>query len=84
MYYRPDGTSSFVSLMHVAGTVNGRTGSLVLQGAGTFDGSTARNALSVVAGSGTGEMAGVRGSGESVSTHADYPFMPLILHLEFD
>jgi hypothetical protein len=84
MFYRPDGTSCFVSLMHLTGTVNGRTGGLVLQGAGTYDGSTARNALSVVGGSGTDEMSGVRGSGQSISTHADYPFMPLILHLEFD
>ena len=84
MYYRPDGTSSFVCLMHLTGTVDGRTGSFALQGEGTYDGTTARNALSVIPGSGTGELAGVRGSAESVSTHADYPFMPLTLRLEFD
>jgi hypothetical protein len=42
-YYRPDGTSSFVTVMR---------------------------------------LAGISGTCESVSTHADYPFMPLTLAYE--
>jgi len=83
LYYRPDGTSSYGWLMHLTGTIDGRTGSLVLQGDGTYDGTTARGTASVVEGSGTGELTGVRGTAESVSTHADYPNMPLALDLEF-
>ena len=79
MFYRADGTSTYVSVMHVTGTLGGRRGSFVLQGHGTYDGTTARGHSQVVEGSGTGELAGLSGTGESVSTHGDYPFMPLTL-----
>jgi hypothetical protein len=38
----------------------------------------------VVPGSGTGELAGISGTGTSVSTHDDYPFMPLTLRYEVE
>lgn len=79
MFSRADGTSSYVTLMHITGALDGRSGSFVLQGHGTYDGTTARGEYRVVEGSGTGELAGLSGIGESVSTHADYPFMPLTL-----
>lgn len=79
MFYRADGTSSYVTVMHITGTLDGRQGSFVLQGHGSYDGSTARGQSHVVAGSGTGELAGLSGTAESVSTHDDYPFMPLTL-----
>jgi len=79
MFYRADGTSDYVTLMHITGTLDGRPGSFVLQGHGTYDGTTARAQSQVVPGSGTGELAGLGGMCESVSTHDDYPFMPLTL-----
>jgi hypothetical protein len=79
MYHRPDGTSSYVTLMQITGELGGRSGGFVLQGRGTYDGTTARGESAVVPGSGTGELAGISGTGVSVSTHADYPFMPLTL-----
>lgn len=79
MYYRADGTSSYVTMMYVEGTLDGRSGSFVLQGSGTFDGTTARVESEVVPDSGTGELAGLRGTATSTSTHEDYPFMPLTL-----
>jgi hypothetical protein len=82
MYYRPDGTSSFASLTHLQGTLGGRSGGFVLQGQGTYDGSEARGESYIVPGSGTGELAGLTGSAVSVSTHEDYPFMPLTLTYE--
>ncbi|SRR5579875_126756 len=81
-YYRPDGTSSFVTVMRVTGILDGRTGSFVLRGEGGYDGTTARGRMTVVPGSGTGGLAGISGSCQSVSTHADYPFMPLALTYE--
>ena len=81
-YYRPDGTSSYVTLMRLTGTLEGRTGSFVLRGEGTYDGATASGHMTVVPGSGTGGLAGISGTCESVSTHADYPFMPLTLAYE--
>jgi hypothetical protein len=82
MYYRPDGTGTYVMLMHLTGTLDGRSGSLVLQGSGTYEGKTARVTSTVVPGSGTGGLAGITGSAESVSTSADYPNMPLTLRYE--
>jgi Protein of unknown function (DUF3224) len=79
MFYRADGTSAYVTVMHITGTLAGRRGSFVLQGHGTYDGTTARGQSHVVEGSGTGELAGLSGTGESVSAHDDYPFMPLTL-----
>lgn len=79
MYYAADSTSTYVTLMHVTGNLGGRSGSFVLQGRGTYDGKAARGESFVVPGSGTDELAGLSGTGESVSTHDDYPFMPFTL-----
>jgi hypothetical protein len=84
MYYRPDGTTTYVSLMQLTGTLDGRSGRFVLQGEGTFDGTTARGESRVVPGSATGDLAGLTGTATSVSTHADYPHMPLSLDYEFE
>jgi hypothetical protein len=79
MFYRPDGTSSYVSIMQVTGALQGREGGFVLQGDGTFDGTTASGRSTVVSGSGSGKLAGLTGTARSDSTHDDYPFMPLTL-----
>jgi hypothetical protein len=79
MYYRPDGTSSYVTVMQLTASLQGRTGSFVLTGEGTFDGTTASGTSQIVPGSGTDELAEITGTCTSASTHADYPFMPLTL-----
>jgi hypothetical protein len=61
--YRPDKTADFVGLQRVAGHIGGRSGSIVLRTAGTFDGVEARGDWSVVQGSGTGQLRGLRGRG---------------------
>jgi hypothetical protein len=80
LYYRADGSGSFVSLMSLSGTLGGRDGSLVLVGEGSYDGTTAM--MSARAVEATGELAGLTGTATSRSTHADYPFMPLTLTYE--
>jgi hypothetical protein len=70
MLYRADGTASFVGLERVLGRLGGRSGSFVLQRTGIFDGSLAQESYSVVPGSGTGELAGLRGEGSSAAGHA--------------
>jgi hypothetical protein len=82
MFYAPDGTSTYLSLMHVEGELDGRSGGFTLEGRGRFDGTTARSEYSVIDGSGTGELLGISGRGESASTHQDYPTMPLTLTYE--
>ena len=82
MYYRPDGTSTYVNVMHLTATLDGRSGSFVLTGDGTYDGTTASGVSTIVAGAATGGLVGLTGTISSASTEADYPFMPLIL--EYD
>ncbi|HKT00554.1 MAG TPA: DUF3224 domain-containing protein [Rugosimonospora sp.] len=77
LYYRPDGTGTYTSLMSLTGTLDGRTGTLVLAGEGGYDGASARSESRVV--DATGDLAGLTGTLTSVSTHADYPYMPLVL-----
>jgi hypothetical protein len=70
MMYRADGTATFVGLERVVGRVGGKSGSFVLQRSGVFDGNVARESYSVVEGSGTGELAELKGEGSSVAGHA--------------
>jgi hypothetical protein len=65
--------------MHLSATLDGRAGSFVATGEGSFDGTTAAGTSSIVAGSGTGGLAGIAGTVTSASTHADYPHMPLTI-----
>lgn len=80
MYYDADGTATYLSLMEVTGALDGRTGSVVLSGEGRYEGGTASGTYTIV--SGTGELAGITGSGASSSTHEDYPHMPFSLSYE--
>ncbi len=82
MYYGPDGTSEFVSIMQITATLAGRSGSFALSGDGSYKDGAARMKLRVVEGSGTGDLAGLTGTLESSSTHADYPHMPITLDYE--
>lgn len=82
MFYRPDGTSHFVSVMRLTATIEGRAGTFVLAGEGGYDGTTASSRTTIVPGSGTGDLIGLTGSCTSHSTHDDYPFMPLVLTYE--
>src|SRR2546425_7286761 len=62
MMYRSAGSASFMGLERVTGSVGGRSGSFVLQHSGTFEDGVAK-VISVVPGSGTGDLRGMRGEG---------------------
>jgi hypothetical protein len=83
MYYDADGHSTYTGLTHVTGRLGEREGSFAFSSTGYFDGTTASSTSEVVADSGTGGFAGVRGTAESSSTHDDYPYQPITLVLEF-
>ena len=83
MYYRPDGTSDYVNVIRLTAVLDGRTGTFVATGHGGYDGTAAAGTSDIVPGSGIGELAGISGTVTSSSTHADYPFMPLILTYQF-
>jgi hypothetical protein len=76
MFYRADGTSAYVTVMHITGMLGGRRGSFVLQGHGTYDGTTARGQSHVVEGSGTGELAGLTKPICWVPSHLSSPIRP--------
>lgn len=78
MCYRPDETADFVGLQRIVGQIEGRSGSFVLlQTDGTFDGKEAKGQLSVVPGSGTGDLEGLRGRGEFSAPRGGEPSMSL-------
>jgi Protein of unknown function (DUF3224) len=55
--------ASFVGIERVTGSVGGRSGTFLLQDQGTLKGTTVSGEWLVVPGSGTGELAGLRGRG---------------------
>ena len=76
-----DGSASFVGIERIAGTLGGRTGTFLLQDAGTVQGSIVSGDWFVIPGSGTGQLAGLRGEGgfranlgEGAQVHLDYWF----------
>jgi hypothetical protein len=75
MMYRSDGSATFVGLERISGRIGDRTGSFVLQRIGVFESGQAKESYSVVPGSGTEDLRGLRGEGRSALGHgADHPF----------
>jgi Protein of unknown function (DUF3224) len=64
MYYTEGGTARFVGLQRFSGRLGERSGSVVLETQGTFDGGRATGQWSVIPRSGTGELRGIVGRGE--------------------
>ena len=69
MCYTDEKTASFVGLQRIVGSVGGRTGSFVMDTDGTFDGTVARGDWSIIAGSGSGALAGIEGDGHFEAPH---------------
>lgn len=69
MVYAGDGSATFVGLERITGRLGGKSGSFVLQRTGIFEGGEAKESYSVVAGSGTGELKGLRGEGKTSVGH---------------
>ena len=63
MGYDENGTATFVGLERVVGTLGGKQGSFVLRHSGSFDGKTAKAELTIVPGSGSGDLSGIEGAG---------------------
>jgi len=60
---RDDHSACLVSLQRVRGRLAGRQGTFILQGSEIVEGGQIRATWSVVPGSGTGQLAGLRGEG---------------------
>lgn len=75
MMYRNDGSATFVGLEQVVGRMGGKTGTLVLQRTGIFENGQAKESYSVIPGSATGDLQGLRGEGRSAVGHGiEHPF----------
>ncbi|HEX5224169.1 MAG TPA: DUF3224 domain-containing protein [Solirubrobacteraceae bacterium] len=82
MCYRPDETADYVGLQRIVGRVGERSGSLVLISTGTFDGTEAKGPLTIVRGSGTGELEGIAGDGELRAPMGSQPSVELDYRFE--
>jgi Protein of unknown function (DUF3224) len=78
---RADGSASFVGIERVTGKLAGRQGAFVLQDAGTVEGNVVSGEWFVIPGSGTDQLAGLRGTGgfranlgEGAQVHLDHWF----------
>jgi len=67
MMYPDDTSATFVGMERVVGRVGDRSGSFVLQHRGTFENGAAKGTVSVLPGSGTGDLRGLRGEGAYVA-----------------
>lgn len=80
LMYRADGTCHFVGAERIVGSMDGRRGSFVVKHEGEFATDTATTTLTVVEGTGTGDLVGLRGTGhfaamdKEVSYTFDYSF----------
>lgn len=68
MCYRPDGTADFTGYQRVTGRLGSRDGSFVVKAEGDFKDGVARTAWHIIEGSSTGDLTGLRGAGEAVTT----------------
>lgn len=82
MMYRSAGSASFMGLERVTGSIGGHSGSFVLQHTGTFEEGVAKVTLSVVPGSGTGDLRGMSGEGGFSVGHQPPYAMTLDYHFE--
>lgn len=74
MVYPDAVTATYSGLERIEGQLGGRSGSFVLRHEGSFADGEAKTTLTIVPGSGTGELTGVRGEGTSrapIGTKAD-------------
>jgi len=75
MMYRTDGSATFVGLERIVGRLHGKAGTFVLQRLGVFEHGQATESYSVIDGSATGELTGLRGEGRSSVGHGtEHPF----------
>jgi hypothetical protein len=71
IHYKADGTVSFDGLEQVTGRLEGRSGSFVLRHSGEYAAGQVSCRWTVLPGSATGELAGLRAEGSFTAAHPD-------------
>ena len=82
MVYNTAGSVDFVGYERIVGKIGDRSGSFVLHHTGVYANDVAKADYSVVPGSGTGDLAGLRGQGSMAATHS--PSSPFPFEYEFE
>ena len=82
MSYRDDANAVFSGFQKMVGRLGGRSGSFVIQVDGKFENAAATSTWTILPGSGTGELSGITGGGETVAVHADR--QPFTLKYSFE
>ena len=67
-------SAEYLGLIRFDGKLDGKPGSFVFDDHGTFDSGTASSALRIVAGSGTGALQGITGTGKYHANREGYSF----------
>ncbi len=70
----PEGSGAYVALERVTGTLNGRAGSFALQHSATMENKSPSLSISVVPGSGTGDLAGISGKMNIIITDGKHSY----------
>ena len=70
-YLGGSGDGSYVGYEHIEGTLDGRKGSFVIEQRGSFVADGIECAFTVLPGSGTGELAGLSGTGTFTAHHGE-------------
>ncbi len=83
MFYPESGGVPFIGMELIVGRIGDRSGSLVLQHDGVYENGTAKATWSVVPGSGTGDLRGLRGQGGFVGEHGQ-PSAKFTLDYDFE
>jgi hypothetical protein len=71
MAYRDDTYATFVGLQQMVGRLGNRSGSFVVTVNGVFENGAAKSTWTIVPGSGTGDLKGLRGEGQTEARHGD-------------
>ncbi len=82
LFYRDQTGGTFIGYERVTGRLCGRSGSFVMQHEGSFENGTISCTVSVVPGSGSGDLRGLQGKGSFVAHHTD-KVAPITLDVDF-
>ena len=67
MLYHDEGSAAVIGLERVTGQLSGKSGTFAIEYHGGYANGTASGDLDVIAGSGTGQLEGLRGHGKAVA-----------------
>jgi uncharacterized protein DUF3224 len=84
MAYGDDESATVIGLERVSGQLDGTSGSFVLESRGGYAAGTARGELTIVDGSGTGGLKGIRGRGTSTANKDGTTHFALEYELVFE